>query len=57
MWKDHRICSVLLQRKESWTSGWEVSREKKNAAQYKEHLAGLFQQREFDCELEDNTES
>lgn len=31
--------------------------EKKNAAQYKERLAGLFQQREFDCGLEDNTES
>lgn len=31
--------------------------EKKNAAQYKEHLAGLFQQCEFNCGLEDNTES
>lgn len=31
--------------------------EKKNATQYKEHLAGLFQQSEFNCGLEDNTES
>lgn len=42
MWKDHRICSVLLQRKESWTSGWEVSRGKKMQLNTRNTQQGSF---------------